>query len=258
MSKVAIIGSAPSSIALAPYNDPEWRIWGCSPGAATKVPRADLWFEIHRWEPDKPWFDAGYINKMNSFDCPILMIEHRPELPKSMAYPKDAILERFAPYASYNMTSSVAWMIALAVYSGATEIGIWGVDMSHASEWEFQRSGCHYWICRAIEEGIKVTVPPESDLMQPPTLYGFREAHPMHIKLMSRRQELEPRIAELEAGIQRARDEYHHLKGAMDDLVYQEKTWVSDTKALELIGRAMKETGGTDGWVYAGDEEADT
>ena len=31
--KIALVGTAPSSRMLAPYNDPSWKIWGCSPGA---------------------------------------------------------------------------------------------------------------------------------------------------------------------------------------------------------------------------------
>jgi hypothetical protein len=30
--KIAVMGSAPSSVALAPFGDPSWEIWGCSPG----------------------------------------------------------------------------------------------------------------------------------------------------------------------------------------------------------------------------------
>ena len=55
MTKIALVGSAPSSIRLAPINDPDWQIWGCSPGAYGVVgPRADVWFEMHRWEPQVP------------------------------------------------------------------------------------------------------------------------------------------------------------------------------------------------------------
>src|SRR5215831_4146159 len=45
--KVALIGTAPSSRMLAPYNDPSWKIWGCSPGNMKILPRADVWFEVH-------------------------------------------------------------------------------------------------------------------------------------------------------------------------------------------------------------------
>src|SRR3990167_6788901 len=32
ISKIAVIGTAPSSRMLAPFNDPSWKIWSCSPG----------------------------------------------------------------------------------------------------------------------------------------------------------------------------------------------------------------------------------
>src|SRR3981189_2150960 len=45
--KVALIGTAPSSRMLAPYNDPSWKIWACSPGNMNVLPRVDVWFELH-------------------------------------------------------------------------------------------------------------------------------------------------------------------------------------------------------------------
>src|SRR3954468_23311721 len=42
--KVAILGTAPSSRMLAPFNDPEWQIWSCSPGNMGCIPRFDRWF----------------------------------------------------------------------------------------------------------------------------------------------------------------------------------------------------------------------
>ena len=38
--KVALIGTAPSSRDLAPFNDLSWKIWGCSPGCWASAPRA--------------------------------------------------------------------------------------------------------------------------------------------------------------------------------------------------------------------------
>src|SRR5580698_10373126 len=45
--KVAMIGTAPSSRMLAPFNDPSWKIWACSPGNMNTLPRVDVWFELH-------------------------------------------------------------------------------------------------------------------------------------------------------------------------------------------------------------------
>ena len=50
--KIALIGSAPSSIQQAPYHDPSWLVWGCSPGAYGVVPkgRSNVWWELHLYE----------------------------------------------------------------------------------------------------------------------------------------------------------------------------------------------------------------
>ena len=40
--KVALIGTAPSSRMLAPFNDPSWTIWACSPGNQNILPRAEI------------------------------------------------------------------------------------------------------------------------------------------------------------------------------------------------------------------------
>src|SRR5713226_4715918 len=45
--KIAMIGTAPSSRMLAPFNDPSWKIWACSPGNMNALPRVDTWFELH-------------------------------------------------------------------------------------------------------------------------------------------------------------------------------------------------------------------
>lgn len=231
MKKIALIGSAPSSVALAPHEDPSWVIWACSPGSVAHLRRVDAFFEIHKWEPHEPWFDINYRTFLANLQCPVFMIEPIAEVPKAVAYPKNEMLEKFGPFF---FTSSLAWMFALAIEDGADEIGLWGVDMSAQEEWEFQRSGCHYFIQKARERGIKVTIPDQSDLLRPPTLYGFREADPMHIKLVTREKELRDHIAKAERDMAEARDRYWFFKGAYDANAYHMKTWVGDAKAIEM------------------------
>lgn len=232
--KIALIGSAPSSVQLAPFADPTWEIWGCSPGAYPHVRRANRWFEIHRWEPGKPWFSNEYIGFMANVGrsgAPVYMIEPVPEIPSSVAYPVRAMLDEFGPFF---FTSSLSWMFALAIIEGATEIGLWGVDMSAQEEWAFQRSGCHFFVHEARKRGIKVTVPPESDLLRPPPLYGFHEANPMAVKMLVRETELKARIAAAEQTLANANAEKLFLSGALDDLKYMRATWIADDHALAL------------------------
>ena len=231
MTKIALLGSAPSSVQLAPFNDPSWTIWGCSPGAYPQVKRCDAWFEIHRWERDKPWFTADYIAFMAQQKC-VYMIEPVPELPNSVAYPKDEILERFGPYFQ---TNSLSWMVCLAVAAGAKEIGLWGVDMAAQSEWMFQRTGlqCLLWYVWK-HYGVKVTLPPESDLWVPPVLYGFAEASPHWIKLNTKRTELQNQIAAAQNQLHVGQQTLTFMQGAQDINEYHIHTWCQDAKALEL------------------------
>lgn len=230
MKRIALIGSAPSSVNLAPWADGSWEVWGCSPGAWPHAKRVNRWFEIHRWE-DKPWFSAEYINFMRSISGPVYMINAVPEIPNSVAYPKDEMLARFGPWF---FSSSLSWMFALAIAEGATEIGLWGVDMSATEEWVYQRSGCHYFIDLAKRMGIKVTTPVESDLLRPPPLYGFSEIDPMVGKMRARMEELQGRMQDAIRREAAAHDERMFLQGAIDDMTYFQRTWVSDPLAISM------------------------
>lgn len=229
--KVALIGSAPSSVGLAPYGDPSWEIWGCSPGAAPHVPRANAWFELHHIHPTEVWYHRDYFDRVNAYGCPVYVVKPVAEFAKCVVYPKDEMLREFGPYV---FTSSLSWMFALAIMEKPEEIALYGVDMSHQSEWEFQRSGCHSFIEIAKERGIRVTLPLESDLQRPPALYGFQEHNHFYRKMRSRRQELGAKIAECEAALQAKRDELFYYRGALENLEYQIRTWVHDPVQDEL------------------------
>ena len=241
--RIALIGSAPSSVRFGPYDDGSWQIWGCSPGAQPFARRVNAWFEIHRWEPPngytglKPWFMPDYLSWLASLQCPVYMIEPVPQLPNSVAYPKDAMLEEFGPY---YMASSLSWMVCLAVAAGAKEIGLWGVDMAAREEWNFQRTAlqCLLWhISDANKRSpfkIKVTIPPESDLWVPPVLYGFCENNPEFIKLMTKKFEFSQRFHAAKQKIDEGIQEMKHFEGAADSNDYMLATWVQDPKAVAM------------------------
>ena len=126
--RIALIGSAPSSVALAPYDDPTFEIWACSPGARPHLKKVDRFFELHLFEPHQPWFAPEYIAWMAGLKCPVYMLEPVKEIPPSVGYPKDEMLAKYGPFF---FTSSLSWMFAMALVTpGVTEIGLWGVDMA--------------------------------------------------------------------------------------------------------------------------------
>lgn len=222
--KIALIGSAPSSIRLAPFGDPSWQVWGCSPGAYGVIPRgrSNIWFELHRVEPGQPWFSPEYCQFLR--DHPRVMVAQEvPEIPNGEVMPVDELLAKYSPYF---FTSSLAWMMALAIEAGATKIGLWGVDMAAGEEYGYQRAGCQFFALLAKSKGIEVGVPPESDLFRPNVLYGIDEVTHGAIKTLQRKRELDARLANAKNNLANANSEVMFLQGALDDLNYMGMTWL--------------------------------
>jgi hypothetical protein len=226
--KVAIVGSASSSAGLAPYDDPEWTIWGCSPGAVPYLRRVDAYFELHKWRAED--YDHGLIEWMRQTS--VYVAEPVEALPSAKDYPTQEILAEYTGLAQSFFSSSIAWMLALAIRDGATEIALFGVDMADPTEYAHQKPGCHFFILEAERRGIKVTVPPESDLLRPLPLYGIGETGAMRVKLASRRRELEGRLCDVMRREQEADTAYQnlvrerfYLQGALSDLEYTTNTW---------------------------------
>jgi hypothetical protein len=224
VKRIALIGSAPSSVSLAPYGDQSWTIWACSPGAIPYVKRMDAWFEIHPLTDPHAGFTPDYLEWMAQLQVPVYITDTHPRIGTGVAYPRDAML---AKYGQYFFTSSLAWMFALALeQEGVEEIGLWGVDMSATEEYGAQRAGCHHFISLARARGITVTVPLESDLLRAPMQYGFGATSNMHRKLTTRKAELIRRRDAAAADYEAKRNEWNFLNGAIDDLEYMLKTWV--------------------------------
>jgi hypothetical protein len=161
--KVAIVGMSPTYIE-APFDDPTWQKWGLPWGY--EWARMDRLFEMH----SLPFIKQGKDSKGNVMpanhmerlqECgPVYMQEAYPEIPESIAYPLEEVGKSVAPYWS----SSVGYMLALAIHEGAEEIGLYGVDMQgdHAS----QRPNAEYLLAIAKERGIKITLPNSCPLLK--------------------------------------------------------------------------------------------
>jgi hypothetical protein len=221
--KIAVLGSAPSSRLLAPFNDPEWEIWACSP-ANCDLPRVDYFFEIHG--PDTVLREPQYADFMKwcAKHPRVYMQDERPEFPGSIKYPYEEMRKRFG---DYFWTSSLAYMLALAIEKKPEVIGLWGVDMSAHDEYGYQRAGCHYFIQEAQKAGIGVYAPPESDILEPTPPYGYRESSRMWWKVNTRWKELHGKhqqttseIDQLNAKLAQLKRHQITLEGAMEDAQY--------------------------------------
>lgn len=270
--KLAILGSAPSSVDLAPFKDKsyqkymggkvqlqpatphieeEWVIWACSPGCYGRIPRCDVYFELHRWEPGQPWFSPEYVKFLQDFKGPVYTGGVVPELPQHIVYPIEEIDKEFS---SYFLTSSIAMMLALAIKKfdefdkGMVEhgfepekhtIGLWGVDMAASEEYAFQRPGCQHFIIEALRRGIEIYVPPESDLLRPMPVYGMCEWDHNWIKSLARLNELKTRQSIAEQNMRNGENSAFFMKGAIENQKYHMDTWTSQygLPAGEYISR---------------------
>jgi hypothetical protein len=221
--KVALIGTAPSSRMLAPFNDPTWEIWVCSPGNQGAMPRINRWFEIHGnllW-PENKHYGEPYINWLKQQPFPIYM-QNQELVPNATPFPKDAMVKRFG---RDFFTSSFAWMMAFAISEGAVEISLYGIDMASRDEYILQRPGFYFFKYHAEQLGIKVSAPNESDIMQPPGLYGYSEVTPFGRKLLARDQEVKGRLDAMRQERAKLDHNITYLEGAVEDLDYIKSIW---------------------------------
>ena len=237
--KVALIGTCPSSRMLAPYGDPEWQCWVCSPDNI-QLPHIDVWFDIHGdlLYPGYPKWEERYVDWLRKQTFQIFM-QRTDLVPNAKEFPAKELVAQFG---AFWFTSSLAWMMAFAITQGATEIGIYGADMSTRDEYLNQRPGMHYWMEVAAGRGIKVFIPPESDLLQPPPLYGYSDTSPMGRKLVVRHKELTDRVKTLNAELKRIEGEKHHLQGALDQTEYDQIVWSGDPFARVAINLNLEKS----------------
>lgn len=237
--KIAMIGTAPSSRLLAPYADPSWKIWACSPGNQNVLPRADVWFELHGnllW-PENKHYGEPYIEWLKRLTIPLYM-QDQSFVPNAISYPKIEMVKEFG---RDFFTSSFAWMMALAITQGAKEMALYGIDMASRDEYILQRPSFYFFKHVAEQRGIKVSAPHESDIMQAPGLYGYSEVMPFGRKLAARSTEIHGRLN----GMRPERDKLHHnityLEGAAEDIDYMQSIWSGVADEILLLRHENEE-----------------
>ena len=159
--KIAVIGLSRTTHDLAPWDDPTWEKWGM-PWDEGYWPRCDRLFEMHdlRLLKSATCRKSDYLDRLRDLDIPLFMQFSYQEIPNAMGYPFGEV----SSVTGNVWNSSIAYMLAMAIYENPEEIGLWGVDMKADDEYGYQRPNCEYLIGLARGRGIKVTIPDESPL----------------------------------------------------------------------------------------------
>lgn len=232
-----MIGTAPSTRKLAPFNQPDWEVW-CQADYWADLKRIDRWFEFASIQKLRAEF-PDFLKFLGTAKHPVYMRAAYAEVPASQPYPFD---EMAAAFGREFMTATVVWMMAQAFtehMEGHTvgTIGLWGYDMALDGEYQSQRPGIRHmeWIARyhlpALgHPPVKILVPIGSDLTITPIPYPFADDDPMVAKIRARRRDIKTKmtnvqrqIGEINAALDKFRGTLEYLRGADEDAHYFER-----------------------------------
>lgn len=212
--RIAICGTAPTRTQI-PFDDPTLEIWALNDmHVLTDFKRADRWFDLHPLDKmyfrkeNKPVFagdvPAGFfvrphnhIEWLRKQTIPVY-VQNAAALgsPTAVTFPKAECEQKIFP----TYCSSPAWMVALALLEGVTELHVYGIHL--ATEWEYihQRPNFESLLTLAAARGVKVILPRGCPLMRASHQYAF-EADPDNAKTALKRKQ--QRIHEEIAAVQK-------------------------------------------------------
>ena len=238
--KVCIVGCS-NTKELAPYDRAdEFEFWGVNNLYLTLPDKPwTRWWEIHLIEhEDGKWMRRKqaefrgqpiekYLQSLGKLACPVYMQQANPLVPNAIEYPLAAVIAETGNY----FTNTISYQIALAILEGFKEIWVYGVDMACDTEYGHQRPSCEYFLGLAAGRGIKIRVPPASDLLKNRFLYGFQEQQslPWEEKIANTRKTIETKRQDAIQRAQFAQKQVDQYTGAQVSLDEMDKSWKNVT-----------------------------
>jgi hypothetical protein len=206
---VALVGFAKTRDE-APWDDLDTEIWGLNEAYAQPwMKRFDRWFQIHPEDnfsrPDNP-NDPNHLNWLKvAKGFPIYMQEKFKYIPASVMYPLAEVTEKYGNY----LTSSVAFMLTLAMLEGFERIELYGFEMGTRTEYHYQRANAEYLIGMAKALGFEIYLPASCGICKG-KMYGFETLD------VAFRQKLEYRKTSIENEVQNKRDQAKVEEGQLN------------------------------------------
>lgn len=176
--KVCLLGGY-GTIQDAPYKDDSFEFWGLAQ-CVERYSRVTRLFEMHEPSTWKrfPMYSGRTVllARLNYRDVPVVMRVPDPDVRHAEQYPFDEIAARFGPsclnFDPHYYESSFAYMMAYAIWKGATEIHVYGVQLVGDEEWAYQRPNFHYWAGLAVGAGVKLWIHPDAPICRAGHTYG--------------------------------------------------------------------------------------
>lgn len=232
--KIAILGFG-STVRDCPWRDPSWELWGLNGfwrvgkdtfGIDVPEARFTCWFDMHGLDYIRHYGElAGIAGSQEKWlsephPFPIFMLEARPDHPSVERFPIESLIQLEGR--DY-FTSGVAYALVFALAQpDVAEIGLWGIDLVHKTEYQQQRPCAEYWIGRAEERGIKITIHDNSALLKQRHRYGYNQADPlsaeMKKKLIAQADGLHEAMKKNQAEVERLTAQLHTDDGALQTI----------------------------------------
>lgn len=120
------------------------------------------WFNLH----SKAHIVGTYPSAWSYYQTkaegrPIYLLRSQPDIPTSVAFPREEIQAFFATAKGPNryFTCSICWLLALAIWEGFERIELWGFelrDTKPGSAFAWERPCFWYWVLQARDRGVEV------------------------------------------------------------------------------------------------------
>lgn len=218
-STIALVGMAPSARPLIPHISPDTGLFMIA--AAWNMPelprQPDVCIEIHpTWLLSHPNYSPGLWDWLHySHPFPIFTYKTEPTIPASVRYPLKQVRANFlwnvlrgpdARQVDY-FTSSLDYLMALALAYEPERIEIYGFDMATDTEYRFQREGGSFWYGIAAGLGVEVWLPDDCPMLKS-RLYSFEGSQ------WVQQRRLEELKEQMFAGMERASAKHAEMEAA--------------------------------------------
>jgi hypothetical protein len=130
-------------------------------------------------------------------------------------------------------TSSMDYMIALAIYEGFWQIEFYGIELKEKTEYEMQKASMEFWVGLARGCGIRMLIPSKSQLCNAP-LYGLGEAQMIAVQIPEqlKRQYLNQ--------MQKWQSNFNHLSGQYTGVNEKKRKSAKDKEQLTEMLRDLE------------------
>jgi len=157
--RIALLAKGPT---LKDYPGPEDfdEVWGLNQLAQSH--ELDKLFVMDDLVYRMPAWDSKLPEWLKSYDGTIITSRAYGDWPTAVEYPLQDVCNTFGLPLGMCMYSTVDYMLALAIYKGADQIDLFGIDCANPKREERTRVSIAMWIGIAQASGIKVTSYPGS------------------------------------------------------------------------------------------------